>query len=578
MIRATAYKHEDSIAIQCDFKQKDLVKSIGAQWDPFYKVWKLPYTKKSWQKLQYTIPGITAEACIRDELEEQVEQTKRSSVDIGPMPLAKDVHPYDHQYAAFSEAIRTFERGGTGYGLYFEMGCGKSLTAVGIAGRLYNEKKAVRVLIIAPLSVLPVWPREFADYANFPWQMFVLNDRQKAKKIKKIKEARLLSESRQPPMTILCVNYESSWRLLKELRAFAPDLIICDEGHRIKDAESKQSKNIHEIADHARYKLELTGTPVSNGPHDYFSQFRFLDKRIFGDSWYSFKSHYGILGQAVDPRTGRTYTETLGYRNMPELLKKAHSITYRVRKSECLDLPECVDETLYCYFEPEARKAYKQLQKDSIAFLDGLPAVSAQHIITQMLRLSQFCGGYAKLDTEGYEDDPDAGKLVQISNAKQKLLKETLTDLLSVEGKKVVIFARFTAEINAIEAIASELAGENGYRKIDGSVPKDVRGQCVDEFQKDPSVRIFLAQIQTAGLGITLTAADTTIYYSYSYSLADYAQSRARTNRIGQKNKCTYIHMVVENSIDEEILAALQGKQKLADICVDDYKRFLGEK
>ena len=81
MIRATAYKHEDSIAIQCDFKQKDLVKSIGAQWDPFYKVWKLPYTKKSWQKLQYTIPGITAEACIAEELEEQVERTKREPLE-----------------------------------------------------------------------------------------------------------------------------------------------------------------------------------------------------------------------------------------------------------------------------------------------------------------------------------------------------------------------------------------------------------------------------------------------------------------------------------------------------------------
>ena len=113
------------------------------------------------------------------------------------------------------------------------------------------------------------------------------------------------------------------------------------------------------------------------------------------------------------------------------------------------------------------------------------------------------------------------------------------------------------------------------YRLIDGSVPAGERGPAVEAFQKDPSVRIFVAQIQTAGLGITLTAADTALFYSYDYSYANYEQAKARVHRIGQKHSVSYLHLVVRDSVDEEVLAALSHKKNVADTVVDNWQSIL---
>ena len=234
-----------------------------------------------------------------------------------------------------------------------------------------------------------------------------------------------------------------------------------------------------------------------------------------------------------------------------------------------------MDQKLYCELEPEARKAYNQLKRDAIAEIEGLPAVTAQHIIVRMLRLSQICGGYIKTDTDGYEDDPKAGKLIKISSAKQKLFQETLAEILETPGKKVVVFARFTAEVREICDYCSTKYGPDAYRLIDGSVPASERGPAVEAFQKDPSVRIFVAQIQTAGLGITLTAADTAIFFSADYSYANYEQAKARIHRIGQRHTTNYIHLLVRDSVDEEVMAALSHKKDVAAVVVDRWREII---
>ncbi len=449
------------------------------------------------------------------------------------------------------------------------MGCGKSLTAVAVAGRLYLDKRIRRVLIVAPLAVCPVWPREFADYAGFPFTVQPLTASGAKKKI-----AQLAQLSESSGLQVAVINYESVWRLQEQMEAWKPELVIADESQRLKDPQSRQSKAMAALGKQAKYRLILTGTPVSNSPLDFFGQYQFLDPQIFGNSWYSFRARYAVTGSEVNHSTGKTYTKVLGYRNLPELVEKAHSVAYRITKKQALDLPEQLDQKLYCQLEPEALSAYRQLQRNAIAELEGLPAVTAQHVITRLLRLSQICGGYIRPDIDGYEDDPAAGQLTRISRAKQKLFADTAADILE-QGKKLVIFARFTAELRDIEDTLRSLIGPDGVRLIDGSVPGPARGQAVEDFQKKPEVRAFIAQIQTAGLGITLTAADTAIYYSLDYSYANYEQSRARIHRIGQKNTCTYLHLLVEGSVDEDIMTALQFKGNVADIVVNRWRELL---
>lgn len=571
----TAYKQEQgeyftpALCVRCEYAQKDRVKALGGRWNPMERHWELPYTPEDWRSVLMSVPGVQPDGAVKSELSEEETDTAREIPQAPPMPLKAGVTPFRHQLAAYSEAVASFRQGPAGYGLLFEMGCGKSLTAVAIAGELYGEGLVRRALIVAPLAVCPVWPREFEDYAGFPFAVQQLDGAGTRKKA-----AQLEGLSKRSGLQVAVVNYESAWRISGQLLDWSPELVIADESQRIKDPQSRQSKALHQLGKQAGYRLVLTGTPVTNSPLDFFSQYQFLDHTVFGESWYSFRSRYAVTGSEINHATGKSYTRVLGYRNLPELVEKAHSHAYRVTKASALDLPPQTDQLLYCTLEPSARRVYDGLRRDAIAELDGLPAVTAQHVITRLLRLSQICGGYVRTDVDGYEDDPAAGKLVRISKAKQTLFEETAADVLA-QGKKLVVFARFTAEIGDIRESLNRLVGGDAVRLIDGSVPGPERGAAVEAFQKDPAVRAFVAQIQTAGLGITLTAADTAIYYSFDYSYANYEQSRARIHRIGQKNACTYLHLLAKDSVDEEVLSALKFKANVADMVVDRWRELL---
>src|SRR5690606_22384059 len=170
----------------------------------------------------------------------------------------------------------------------------------------------------------------------------------------------------------------------------------------------------------------LTGTPVTQSPLDFFSQFKFLDDSIFGSSFYAFKARY-----AVEQPIGSTGAKkVVGYRNMAELVQKAHSIAFRMTKAEALDLPEQVDQVLYATLETKAQALYNQMLKESVAELNEEKVITAANVLARLLRLSQLAGGFVGGD----------GEVEQVSTVKLSLLKETLDDLLDA-GKKVVIFA-----------------------------------------------------------------------------------------------------------------------------------------
>ena len=147
-----------------------------------------------------------------------------------------------------------------------------------------------------------------------------------------------------------------------------------------------------------------------------------------------------------------------------------------------------------------------------------------------------------------------------------------MEDYVISAGKKLVIFCRFRPEIN----LSSNLLAKKKipFVSIYGDIDIKDRGAIVANFQNNPETLVFLAQIDTAGLGITLTAADTCVYYSVNFNYAAYSQSLSRIHRIGQRNACTYIHLVVEGTIDETVLKALAKKEDLAKTVVDSWRDF----
>ncbi len=455
--------------------------------------------------------------------------------------------PFEHQKRAFEFVMHRFENDG-GAALLVEMGCGKSLISVAVAGELFNERRIRNLLIVCPLSICGVWEEEFSKFADFDYNLKILKGSLE-------KKAEALCSLQGRALQIAVINYESAWRIERQIKNWHPDMIICDESHKIKSHNIAASKSLHKLGEKTRYKLILTGTAITNKAIDIFSQYKFLEPTIFGKSFYTFRNRYfDMVGYG-------NHTPVLKESMKDELRNKIHSIAFVAKKSECLDLPETTEIIRKVELEPYAMNTYKHLVRDSFAELQN-SEVTVTNVLTKILRLSQLTGGFL--------GDNEGKKVHQISKAKLNALEDIIDDVTS-SGKKLVIMARFIPEIDAIKKL---LVKKNlSFSVITGDVKN--RADEISKFQNDVDVLVFLGQIATAGLGITLTASSTMVFYSLDYSMSNFEQVKARIHRTGQKENCTYIYLIASNTVDEKVMKSLKNKVNLAKSLIDDYKNGL---
>ena len=464
------------------------------------------------------------------------------------MPIK--ANPYEHQIKAFGFVCGLFGIFNAPYysrgaALLMEMGCGKTITSIAVAGALYQFGKINRILIVAPLSILGVWDEEFEKFADFPYTLTVLKGSSSKKKEQ-------LEEVSDKGLQIVVVNYESAWRLERELLRFNADLIVADEGHKIKSAQTSVSKSMHVLGDKARYRMLLTGTLITNKEIDVFSQYRFINSDIFGTSFYAFRNRYfDMLGYGNHTPVFRKYLRE-------DFLKKMHSVAYRVTKAECLDLPEITEEVRTVELEPKAMKLYSNLEKESYTQMAG-SEVSAVNVLTRLLRLSQITGGHLT-DDEGDDNAVSTAKLDALSD---------IVDSAVAEGKKLIVMARFIPELNDIQELLEKKGV--GYAVVRGGAKN--RDEEIRRFQEDDDCRVFVGQIAAAGLGITLTAASTMVFYSLDYSMSNFEQAKARNHRVSQKENCLYIYLIAKNTVDRKVFRSLRNKVDLAKLLVDDYRK-----
>lgn len=351
-------------------------------------------------------------------------------------------------------------------------------------------------------------------------------------------------------LQVLVVNYESAWRLEKELLKWAPDLIIADEGHKMKSHNIAASKAMHRLSAKAKYRLLLTGTVITNKPIDVFSQYKFSDPRVYGQSFYQFRNRYfDMVGYGQ-------HTPVMKKSMEREFTQRLHSIAFRATKAECLDLPGITDIVQHVDLEPAAMRMYQKLAKENFAELKN-DSVTVTNVLTRLVRLSQLTGGFL-----GGDDTPAPE---QVSSAKLEALSDII-DSMEQDGKKLVIIARYVPEIHAIVKLLTKKGIQ--YAQISGEIKN--RDEQVAAFQQDPNVTVFVGQISTASVGFTITAASTMVFYSLDYSMSNYEQTRARIHRMSQTLPCTYIHLVAKGTVDEKVLQALRDKVSLAKMLVDE--------
>ena len=537
-----AVQRGESIRVYDSYLYRDSIKEIaGRFFDADDKCWVLPLTVQNASTL--ALLGATLD----DNLKERAKTARDEFVSSRPHrePRVK-AKLFKHQQEAYEYALETFEKG-KAVALLADMGTGKSMMTIAITGTLEAEKGIRKMLVVCPKSIVGVWDDEFRKFADYPYALTVLDGSMDKKKA-------AFGYMQGKALQVIVVNYESAWRLEKEITKWQPDLIACDESSKIKTPSATQSKAMHRFGRISKYNMILTGTPITGSPLDIFSQYKFLDESIFGGSFYLFRNRYAIMG-------GYQNRMVIGYRHMDELVSKVHSIAYRIKIEDAIELPPFIDETRTIILEPKAQTIYRTLEKDCYAELAN-GEITVRNVLTQLLRLSQCTGGFIRGDVNT--------EASQVSAAKLDALEDVVDTCLD-EGKKVVVFARFVPEIEAIAAMLK--AKKIEYSLIYGATTD--RSEQVKAFQENPDVKVFIGQLQTTGMGLTLTAASVAVFYSLDFSFANYDQSRARIHRIGQKQKCLYIHLVCKGTVDEKILNALKHKGDIAKIMVDDWRALL---
>ena len=456
--------------------------------------------------------------------------------------------PYEHQRVALNKGAHR-----EAYGYLMEMGTGKSKTLLDNIGILYLSGHVNFAVLFAPKGVYRNWvskeiPEHFSD--SIPHRTIRWVSSPNATQLKEIRSVAQPFEG----MTFFVMNIEAL-STVKGVEALtwlgkkfgAKGLIGVDESTTIKNMKAKRTKNLIKAGQLFAYRRILTGSPVTKAPLDIYAQAEFLGPRLLGhSSYYSFQGRYAVTQKRK--MGAHSFEQVVGYRNLDELSGIISQFSYRVLKKDCLDLPEKVFTTRDVELTPEQAKMYDEIRHEGLTLLKSGELVSAQSIIAQMLRLQQVLSGHLKTDD---------GDLVTFPTNRI----EEVVAICEEAGGKVIIWSRFRHDIQQIVQRLRKEFGEDSAASYYGDTSDDERLRIVQDFQKpDHPLRFFVGNAATAGYGITLTAANTVVYYANDFSLEHRLQSQDRVHRIGQKNTVTYIDLITPGTIDEHIVKALRNK------------------
>lgn len=461
--------------------------------------------------------------------------------------------PMPHQKVAMDKAYALTE-----YALLFEQGLGKTFTAINLAAAWRMEGKIDAVIVVCPSSIKLVWEEELEKHCPLPTQIHALM----AGKKKQVEA--FIAADMDFPWFIVGVEAISTGGAHEYLSRFLMSrrcLMVIDESSRIKTPGKTRTDRCVAFGLNATKRMILSGTPVTQGIEDLYTQYRFLDPNIIGfDSYYTFRANYCIL-QNIEVAQNKSVTKIVGYQNEDELLKSIGPCTSRVEKKDALDLPEKTYQNRYVSMTKLQQKLYVEMKHEMMLEVGPGIEYEASTVMEKGLRLSQITGGfYPHDDGETVVATPIPGKNPKVEET--KLLME------EVAGK-IVVWCQFRCEIAAVYAALQ--AEDIGVQQFHGGCSDEEKRKAVFNFRKAQGVKVFLAT-RAAAYGLTLTESSTAIYYSLGHSLDIYEQSQDRLHRIGQIDPCLYIHLVCPGTIDIKVIAALRDKKAVATVVYDALK------
>jgi SNF2 family DNA or RNA helicase len=491
--------------------------------------------------------------------------------------------PMAHQLANMAKRA-----GREAFGDLSEMGTGKTWVAINEIAQLWGEGNIHSVLVLAPNGVHSNWvyselPKHMPEWVDMRCAAFSGS----AKK-KQLDAVQSILDTARGPLRILTMNWDSirSERgfeiAMQFCRTAAGLAIYCDESHFVKNPSTQTYKALEKLKRYASIRRIMSGTVILNAPFDAFSQFSFLDEEILGTtSFYAFKNEYAEMLSINNPLVEHVRKKAAAagrrpstpqivargargepkYRNLEQLQALIEPHTFRVLKSECIDLPEKIYKTAYFELSPAQRKMYDSIKNDlRIILADGESA--PVHALAALTKLAQVSSGFI-ITPEGIVER------IPGPNPKLSLLEERIASAID-SGEQVIVWARFIEEIRAIAEVCDKLKASHVI--YDGSTGADARVEAVRRFEAG-DYQVFIGNQQAGGTGITLVAASTVIYFSNTFNLGHRLQSEDRAHRIGQTRHVVYEDLIANGTIDPYIVGALKRKESMAQVVNGDALR-----
>jgi len=444
--------------------------------------------------------------------------------------------PFDHQKTT-AEFLTQYKKAFC----FNEQGTGKTASVIWAADYLMKQGKIRRVLVLCPLSIMKsAWQKDLFTFAMHRSCSVAHGDSKTRAKI-----IRAGSE-------FVILNFDGLAVVKDEIMNGGFDLIVVDEANAYKNPSTNRWKVLRDVAATAKGMWMLTGTPAAQSPIDAFG----LAKLINPDNT---PKYYGMFRDQVMYKI--TQFKWVPKPQAESIVHMVLQPAIRFERDQCLDLPPVLHSERDAPLTPMQASYYKKL-KDQLIMEAAGEEVSAINAATKINKLLQISGGavYA-----------DSGEVVEFDVSNRLA---TVTEVIEEASNKVLVFVPFT---HTIELLRNHLEKHKiSCDVINGKVPVNRRSDIVTEFQEKPDPRVLIIQPQAASHGLTLTAANTIIWYAPVTSVETYLQANARINRPGQKNAMSIIH-IQGSEVEERLYKMLQGNIDNHQKIIDLYRQELGE-
>lgn len=467
------------------------------------------------------------------------------------------IAPYEWQKKLLQLSIREPD-----IAVLADMGTGKTKGVIDCMRYKFNQYKQVKkTIIFSPLVTLFNWKNEWHKQSSIPEDRVHVLHGSSEKKLAAFEKA-----IARTPNQVIIVNYEAvlSPKLLLAIEKWAPEIMILDESHYVKNHKAKRSKAIHKLSLGCLHRIIMSGTPMTNQVTDIFMQYLILDNgKTFGQNYFTFQRQYMYDENAHWSHLQKHFPKWKPREEMlPRLQEKIYSKAIRVTKDECLDLPPFIQEVYEVELSPSQRKYYKAMEDDYVTFVEeaNRKGISvATTALTKALRLQQIVTGYAKLD--------DGTEIEITDNPRLDALEELICALH--DRHKVIIWCAFQNNYKQIGRLLEKL--EIPFVFITGDESLTEKTENMRLFNDDEKIRLAVCNRKAAGIGVNLVSAKYSIVFSRNFSLEQELQSRDRNYRGGSEihDSVIKIDLCAKDTVDEVVTKALVEKKEISDKVIE---------